>query len=298
VLVSAVFEAFVTVARRKCERLIRIAGIDPRNVGQAPLNDDLVRALAQESSDVAGRFLDICIRAIDYCPPVDLEFGEYLRALVTADADLVSEDKWGYREALMRSFRRRHIFPDNVEFMTEDAVRWQPPHLPMTIPGLAFSDLRFSGDPGRPADPTEMRRQADALGRFITTPQHASACRLLIPGQKLPKGVTYASPLIVESIRCARRLAPDGAVLFDLVAEVTQSCTAATANGELVEYLGGCTLVIDPEGQVRYIISKRSDSRNRVARQHMAMKGPLQRYWRKRGKKYTLEPDVLRRLHE
>ena len=37
-----------------------------------------------------------------------------------------ADDKWGYREALMRSFRRRHIFPDHVEFMTEDAVRWQP----------------------------------------------------------------------------------------------------------------------------------------------------------------------------
>ena len=53
--------------------------------------------------------------------------GEYLRALVTADAELVHDDKWGYREALMRSFRRRQIFPDHVEFMTEDAVRWQHP---------------------------------------------------------------------------------------------------------------------------------------------------------------------------
>jgi hypothetical protein len=42
VLVSAVFEAFVTVVRRKCERLFRIAGIDPHTVGQAALSDALV----------------------------------------------------------------------------------------------------------------------------------------------------------------------------------------------------------------------------------------------------------------
>ena len=43
----------------------------------------------------------ICIRAIDYCPPTDMELGEYLRAIITADGDLERSDKWGFREALM-----------------------------------------------------------------------------------------------------------------------------------------------------------------------------------------------------
>ena len=37
---------------------------------------------------MAERLLTICIRALDYCPPTDITFGEYLRALVTADYDL------------------------------------------------------------------------------------------------------------------------------------------------------------------------------------------------------------------
>ncbi len=209
VLVSAVFEAFVTVVRRKGERLFRIAGIDPRAVGQAQLGDELVRALAQEACDVAGRFLDICIRAIDYCPPVDIEMGEYLRALVTADSELVPDDKWGYREALMRSFRRRRIFPDHVQFMTEDAVRWQAPAEALYVPGLAFKDLRFDGDPGHPTDAAELRRQATALGAFITSGDHVHRCGVIVPGQRLPKGMTYASPPLIESIRCARRTSPD-----------------------------------------------------------------------------------------
>ena len=73
----------------------------------------------------------MCIRAIDYCPPIDMDLGEYLRALITADTDLVADDKWCYRESLMRSFQRRRIFPANIPFMSEDAVRWpMPAHTP------------------------------------------------------------------------------------------------------------------------------------------------------------------------
>ena len=111
VLVSAVFEAFATIVRRKVDRLFRIAGVDPRFTGGVALSDALVQAIAQEASEVAGQFLNLCIRAVDYCPPADMELGEALRALITADAEIEKRDKWGYREALMRSFRRREIFP-------------------------------------------------------------------------------------------------------------------------------------------------------------------------------------------
>ena len=187
VLVSAVFEAFVTVARRKTERLFRIAGVDPRALGETPLSEALVRALAQEASDLASQFLNVCIRAIDYCPPSDMELGEYLRALITADSDTEANDKWGFREALMRSFRRREIFPDHVPFMTEDAVRWRPPDVPLRIPALAFKNLRFDGDPGRPATAQEMERQAKVLGRFVTNPAHASHFHLVAADAPLPE---------------------------------------------------------------------------------------------------------------
>ena len=53
----------------------------------------------------------MCIRALDYCPPVDITFGEYLRALITADTDLVPNDKLGYRIAFIEAFRNRGIYP-------------------------------------------------------------------------------------------------------------------------------------------------------------------------------------------
>ena len=299
VLVSAVFEAFATIVKRKTARLFQIAGLDPQALGQTAISDALVKAIAQEASDVARQFLDLCIRAVDYCPPSDMEFGEYLRALITADSELEKSDTWGYREALMRSFRRRCIFPDHVHFMTEDAVRWHAPEETMRIPALAFRKLRFDGEPGRPADVAELKRQARALGRFVTSPNNARAFHLIVPGARgagLPKGVTQASPPMVESVRVCRRAAPDGRVLFDLIAEVTQSCTVQRS-GELFDVIGGCTIVIDPQGEVRYAIYKRFDSEQRRARQHAAMRGPLKGFWKKTGRRFTLLPNVLLRLH-
>ena len=110
--------------------------------------------------------------------------------------------------------------------MTEDAVRWQHPPTPLRIEALAFANLRFSTDPGHPASAKELRRQATALGTFITRPEHAPHFHLLVPGRPRPKAVTYASPPAVESVRCAKRVSPDGHVGVDVVAEITQSCTA------------------------------------------------------------------------
>jgi len=296
VLVSAVFEAFVTIVRRKAERYLRIAGVSAETAARAPGADALVRAIAQEASDVASQFLTICIRAIDYCPPADIEMGEYLRALITADADVEPTDKWGFREALMRSFRRRQIFPAHVQFMTEAAVRWQSPGTALSVPGLAFRDLRFDGEPGRPADAKELTRQAHALGRFVTDPRHASVFKLVAPGAKLPKGVVQASPPLVQSVRVTRRAAPDGRILFDLIGEVTQSCTVQQG-ADMFDMTGGCTVVIDPDGAVRYAIYKRFDSEARRTRQHDAVRGPLARFWRKERRRFVPEPDVLWRLH-
>lgn len=297
VLVSAVFEAFMTIVRRKTERYFRLAGVDPSQFGRVSLSDALVKALAQEASDVAGQFLAICIRGIDYCPPCDMELGEYLRALITADGDLERSDKWGFREALMRSFRRRRIFPDNVQFMTEDAVRWQPPDARLRIPGLAFRNLKFEGDPGQPANEKELVRQARCLGRFVTDPKHAKLLQIVAPQARLPKGVTQASPAQVRSVRVARRATPDGGVVFDLIGEVTQTCTIQRA-GDLFEMSGGVTVVIDPQGEMRYAIYKKFGSDRRQARQHAAMRGPLKQYWKKTGPRFTLQPNMLRRLHE
>ena len=49
------------------------------------MHPDLVNRLAETATKTATHFLNICIRSLDYCPPVDILFGDFLRAMVTAD---------------------------------------------------------------------------------------------------------------------------------------------------------------------------------------------------------------------
>jgi hypothetical protein len=53
----------------------------------------------------------MCIRALDYLPPVDVTFFEYLRALLTADFEAVRDDPHGYRIAFVEAFRAHGIHP-------------------------------------------------------------------------------------------------------------------------------------------------------------------------------------------
>ena len=39
-------------------------------------------------------------------------------------------------------------------------MKWGPPERAVEIPGLAFNQLRFDGDPGRAASAEELERQA------------------------------------------------------------------------------------------------------------------------------------------
>ena len=74
----------------------------------------------------------MCIRALDYLPPVDVTFFEYLRALITADFDLVGDDRHNYRVAFVEAFRRRGIYPQNLDptaaetprTLSVDTLRW------------------------------------------------------------------------------------------------------------------------------------------------------------------------------
>lgn len=60
----------------------------------------------------------MAIRAIDYCPPVDLSFSDYLSALLTVDREVVPDDRYGYRDALLSNFAAFGISPASVPTLT------------------------------------------------------------------------------------------------------------------------------------------------------------------------------------
>ena len=123
ILVAAVFDAFLSVYRQRIQKLLRIATGGTGILPQGELHPDLVDELANKAADTAATVLRICIRALDYCPPVDLTFGDYLRALITADHDMVDEDRLGYRVAFVEAFQKRGISVPEIHSMAVDSLR-------------------------------------------------------------------------------------------------------------------------------------------------------------------------------
>lgn len=123
ILVAAVFEAFLTIYKRRIQDLLRIATAGTGILPEGNLSPDLVNRLANEASKSAQHVLNMCIRAIDYCPPIDITFGDFLRAIITADYDLADDDKYHYRLAFIDSFRRRGIYPSDLMYLSEESLR-------------------------------------------------------------------------------------------------------------------------------------------------------------------------------
>lgn len=257
VLVSACFEAFRRVFDAKTARLRRVFA--PYQ-GRLPIEG--VDLLAGEACQLARQFLNIVIRAIDYSPSHHCTFGEYLRAMVTADADLVADDPWAYREALVSAFRHYGVTVPDVLDLSEESLLWRQPERPITIEALRFNQLRLDCTNGLIEWSDESRQvdAAEALGRAICNSEHGRACGLIAPGGKV-------QPPRIMSLRTVRRVSPDGSVNFDTVAEIVQK--RAVREGF---FFGGSTLVIDAKGRVRYAIRKDIDSERRLIAQRRWLK--------------------------
>jgi hypothetical protein len=127
ILVAAIFDAFLRIYEDRVADLRRIATQGTGILPEGDIHPDLARRFANEAVKAAGRVLTVCIRAIDYLPPVDITFGDYLRALITADADVVPDDPCRYRLAFIEAFRERGIYPVDVRTLSEESLRWKPP---------------------------------------------------------------------------------------------------------------------------------------------------------------------------
>ncbi|HEU4883742.1 MAG TPA: hypothetical protein VFT45_15900 [Longimicrobium sp.] len=124
ILVAAVFGAFLKVYRARTADLYRIASEGTGVLREGEIHPDLANRLAAEAARAAQQTLQMCIRAIDYCPPVAITFGDYLRAIVTADADFNPEDPGGYRLAFVESFRHWGIHPEGMRSMSVEGLLW------------------------------------------------------------------------------------------------------------------------------------------------------------------------------
>ncbi len=124
ILVAAVFRAFTLIYRARSADLFRIASNGTGILPEGEPHPDLTRRLANEAAKSADRVLQMCIRAIDYCPPVDITFGDFLRGVITADLDYSPADESGYRTVFIQSFREWGIHPRGITSMGQDSLAW------------------------------------------------------------------------------------------------------------------------------------------------------------------------------
>lgn len=124
ILVAAVFRAFTLVYNHRVADLFRLSTGGTGVLPDGAIHPDLVHRLASEAREVAARILRMCMRGLDYCPPVDVTFGDYLRAVITADLDITVNDRDRCRVAFVQAFREWGIAPAGIRSMSVESLVW------------------------------------------------------------------------------------------------------------------------------------------------------------------------------
>jgi len=277
ILVAAVFDAFLSIYKQRTADLLRLATGGTGILQPGAIHPDLAQRLANEAAKAAGHVLTMCVRAIDYCPPVDITFGEYLRAIITADRDVVADDDLNYRVAFLQAFRKRGIYPRDVRTLSVESLVWSGPHDDEAQPSeeleAMLTQLR-----GYSADNiyTDSREQAFDLERSMRWKIHEwLADHFRGPqGEDDAKylGLDRQKPFEVRTARIAYRSNPDGGMfpqlLLGILQETTIPANAAEPQGAQMTFTGGCTVVADLRAsKIKYCIRKRLNSAGRQERQ-------------------------------
>jgi hypothetical protein len=228
ILVAAVLNAFVHVW---AARLKALGDITPGRLDRP--------RVVEEGAAAADYLLTMAVRALDYTPPVQLEFGDFLSALLTADAEIRPDDtRYQFRAHLRESFAAFGIEPASSETNPEKGI-WSS----MRGKRLTFSRTHFDS----------LMRDPDEVFSFIWENRTAL-------------GIHDGAYGHVLSVRPCLRVAPDGFSLRETVAEFYQvlKITAAELGqaglrrpdgmpkGTLVSLYGGNALVFDEYGQLKF----------------------------------------------
>jgi hypothetical protein len=176
ILVAAVASAFLDMWTRRLRELLR-PGKASRKIA------------AEEGAKAAEHLLNIVIRAIDYCPPIEFEFEDFLDAILWSDSQMVPDDDRGYRRSIRDAF---HEF--GIDRPTQQTVEISKLHVRPVYERFNFAALRSD---------------RDEVFRFIWENDE-----LL--------GLSLDFETEVNSVRPSIRVGPDGFIVSETVVTYTQ----------------------------------------------------------------------------
>ena len=272
ILVAAVMTAFVRAWSDRLQDLLAVSDgfLDLQRV-------------AEEGRDAADYLLTMNIRALDYTPPVHLEFCDYLSAIITADVEIrPDESRYRFREHLRTSFADFGILPASGTVVpTQDGKKINPQTTAAqpTEPGawVPCSTLALVYDRTH-ADP--LTRDPDEVFRFIWE----NRADLALADEAFSQ---------VLSVRPSLRVGPDGFALRETVAELYQvlrlrpaelerrlkkiELPAGLEADDLIPLYGGATLIFDEYGRLKFYIHNALDNEARQTRrlEHLFARGAL-----------------------
>jgi hypothetical protein len=227
ILVAAVMNAFLAVW------IARIKGLGAVSHGRYDGN-----RVVEEGVTAASHLLTMCIRALDYAPSTDLQYVDYLSALLTADKETVPDDtKYHYRDVIRKTFRSWGMEP--VSRPDSDGC-WEP-----FSEQVSYRNLRFES----------LRSNTDEAFRFLW--ENFEALRLAREA--------YTE---VQAVRPIARVAPDGLIVRETVVDYLQILTVRghelgalklkrpeeLPTSKEVRLYGGGVLVFDEFGRLKYSI--------------------------------------------
>lgn len=196
--------------------------------------------------ETADHLLTIVIRALDYCPPTDLLFGDFLSAMLTADYELHPDDtRYGYRRALRQAFSSFGFKPGSEALDgTVEPGLWAGPR------NLALVYNRTHHE--------SMQHDSDEVFRFLWENRE----KLQIDESAYTK---------VEAVWPCYRVGSDGFLLRETVAVYSQQIKLEARelsklglrkppdmqdDLQLTIY-GGGTLIFDESGRLKYHVRNR-----------------------------------------
>ena len=241
ILVAAVMNAFLSVWEKRVISLGEVAR-GYRDRGR----------VVEEGADIADYLLTMVIRALDYTPPVHLEFCDFLSAILTSDREINPNDsKYKFRETLLKSFVSYGIDPASEGTKADPGI-WNPPDGKISNDRIHFESLQ---------------RDPDEVFRFVWENWKSL-------------GLYKDAYTRVLSVRPCLRIGPDGFALRETVAEYMQivDLTAAEVKkrkitvpddmspDEEIRLSGGGALIFDEYGRLKYHINNSLENAVRQSR--------------------------------
>lgn len=198
-----------------------------------------------EGAKVADQLLSMVIRALDYCPPVDLDFADYVAALLTVDREVAPDDtRFNYRNVIVDTFTKYGIVAPGAD--TDETGCWN------AFPDndqIVYNKTHFES----------MLRDKEEVFRFIWE-------------NRTVLGIDDRGYTEVISVRPSTRHGPDGFMLRETICEYIQIVElfaselptvlqvvrpdGMSTRQRLTAY-GGGILVFDQYGRIKYHIVRR-----------------------------------------